>query len=174
MPDEDLVTLNDSRSHADDVASLSFDEFYKTEWRQVLALAYSLCGSTGMAADVTQDAFMAAFDRWDRIDNPPGWVRQVVANKAASTLRRKASETKALLRLRPAGDVPPLFDPAAEQLWAEVRSLPKRQAQVVALHYLDGHTLDSIAGLLGLSPNTVKTHLKRAKATLAQRNEDTP
>lgn len=154
------------------IPAMTFDEFYELEWRSIVALAYSLCGSTGMASDVAQDAFVAAFDRWSDITNPGAWIRQVVANKSVSTLRRKASETKALLRLRLADETTPPIDHDAEQLWSDVRSLPKRQAQVIALRYLDGSSVEAIADVLGLSQNTVKTHLKRGRATLAARSEE--
>ena len=49
---------------------------------------------------------------------------------------------------------------------AELRALPRRQRDCIALHYLLELTVAEIADTLGLSPNSVKTHLKRGLATL--------
>jgi RNA polymerase sigma-70 factor (ECF subfamily) len=54
-------------------------------------------------------------------------------------------------------------------VWAEVRRLPRRQAQVVALRYVLDLELREIADVLGCSVGAVKTHLNRARQTLALR-----
>ena len=51
--------------------------------------------------------------------------------------------------------------------WAAVRRLPRRQAQAIALTYLEGLTLQEIATVLDVSVPTVGTHLQRARRTLA-------
>lgn len=40
--------------------------------------------------------------------------------------------------------------------------LPARQRTVLVLRYLEGMGVDEIAGVLGIGPGTVKTHLVRA------------
>ncbi|MDP9219733.1 MAG: ECF-type sigma factor, partial [Actinomycetota bacterium] len=50
-----------------------------------------------------------------------------------------------------------------------VRSLPRRQAQVVALFYLYDLSVADVAATLELSEGSVKTHLSRARAALAER-----
>jgi RNA polymerase sigma factor (sigma-70 family) len=60
---------------------------------------------------------------------------------------------------------------ANEEVWRAVRSLPKRQAQCVALRYLDDRTTAEIAEVLGCAEATVRVHLHRAHAALAERLE---
>jgi len=116
---------------------------------------------------------MEAHRRWDSISgyhDPGAWVRKVAMNKARSRLRRRGAEARAYARhvgrerLLPAEMPEP-----ADHFWAEVRRLPRQQAKVVALHYLDDRPVDEIATILGISAGTVKTHLHRARATLAGR-----
>lgn len=145
-----------------------FADFYAREFRNVVVLAYALCGSTGMAEDVAQEACMAAMRRWDSLDNPDAWIRRVVANKSVSTFRRRAVEVKGLLLLRSTAPIEAEVTPETGELWTLVRRLPKRQAQVLALRYIDGATASQIAEILEVSENTVKTHLKRAKQALAK------
>jgi len=151
----------------------SFDDWYRREYRSVVALVYTLSGSRGGAEDLAQDAFVEAHRRWDSIagyDNPGAWVRKVAMNKARSRLRRRGAEARAytrhmILERRLPDEMP---DPA-EHFWAEVRSLPRQQAKVVALHYLEDRPVDEIAAILEISSGTVKTHLHRGRATLATR-----
>jgi RNA polymerase sigma-70 factor (ECF subfamily) len=98
-------------------------------------------------------------------------VRRVVANRAVSLRRRARVEADALVRRRRVDRYDDEPSVEHEHLWAEVRRLPKRQAQVIALHYVERLTTAGIAALLGLSEPTVKTHLQRARATLATRLE---
>ncbi|MCZ7534179.1 MAG: sigma-70 family RNA polymerase sigma factor [Acidimicrobiia bacterium] len=146
-----------------------FGSFYASELRQVVGLAYVISGSRSGAEDLAQDAFLAAYKRWEQVGrypNPGAWVRRVVSNRAVSVFRRRAAEAKALLRFRGSESVVPEHSPDAAATWAAVRRLPKRQAQVIALRYYDGSSIADIARILECSENTVKTHLQRAKQTL--------
>ncbi len=152
-----------------------FEAFYAREFRSVVGLAYALSGSRSGAEDLAQEAFIAAHKKWDKIgayDKPEAWVRRVVSNLSVSRLRRKASEMKAMTRLAGQRDDRTVLDelPAeAEHFWREVRRLPTRQAQAVALHYLEDMSVADIADVLECSPNTVKVHLHKGRGKLAER-----
>lgn len=145
-----------------------FETFYARELASVVGLAFVLSGSRSGAEDLAQEAFVAALRHWERIavfDDPGAWVRRVVANRAVSGFRRRAAEARALLRLDSRAEVPDL-SAASAATWDAVRRLPRRQAQAVALRYLDGRPVSEIGRILGCSENTVKTHLARARRTL--------
>jgi RNA polymerase sigma factor (sigma-70 family) len=150
-----------------------FDVFFRSQYRSVTGLAYVLCGDVGRAEDLAQEAFAAADRSWPRIsgyDDPGAWVRRVVANKATSLRRKRSSEARAFVRLnsrRAETETEMGIDDAA--LWSAVRALPRRQAQVVALTFLDGLDIPEVARVLTCGEATVKTHLHRAKLTLAAR-----
>jgi RNA polymerase sigma-70 factor (ECF subfamily) len=150
-----------------------FAPFYRREYRQVVGLALVLCGSLELAEDLGQEAFAAAYQQWDRIgsyDKPGTWVRRVVANKAVSVTRRRAAETRALTRLFARRLTVPGDIPAEDaEVWAAVRRLPRRQAQVIALTYLDELSPAEVAEVLGCGEGTVWTHLRRARLTLSKR-----
>jgi RNA polymerase sigma factor (sigma-70 family) len=67
-------------------------------------------------------------------------------------------------------DLPAAADP---ELWLLVRRLPERQRWAVALHYVEDRSLADVAAVLGCSEGAVKTHLSRARATLARQLSDT-
>ncbi len=100
-------------------------------------------------------------------------MRKVVANRSVSWLRRVAVHAKVIVRLgQTPGDQHGLDAEVGLDLWREVRRLPRRQAQTVALIYLDGLSRRDTAAVLGCSEETIKTHLSRAKRTLAARLGD--
>jgi RNA polymerase sigma-70 factor (ECF subfamily) len=150
----------------------SFDGFYEREYRLLVALAHALTGSRAHAEDIAQEAMIAAYRRWDdvsRMDAPHAWVRRVCANIAVSFVRRRIVEARGLLRLRSRRvDVMELDDDDAA-FWAEVRRLPRRQAQCIVLLYVYGCTVAEIAQVLGCSDGSVKTHLSRGRSKLAKR-----
>lgn len=152
----------------------SFEAFYARESTALVGLAYVLTGSRYGAEDLAQEGFLAAYRHWDRIagyDDPGAWVRRVVANRAVSGFRRSRAEARALIRLRPTEYVVPEMPVESERVWQEVRRLPARQRQVIALRYLDRRPIAEIARILECSENTVKTHLLRGKHALVQRLE---
>lgn len=164
-------------SHAgvdDMIDAGSFEAFFRREYRPVLGLAIVLCHDRWIAEDLTQEAFAAANSQWfdvGGLDRPEAWVRRVVANKSVSRWRRQVAEVSALRRVSDRGTPSPDPQLSAEtvELWAVVRSLPKRQCQVLALTYLDGLSTSEVGEVLGCSPATVKTHLQRGRAALARR-----
>jgi RNA polymerase sigma-70 factor (sigma-E family) len=150
--------------------SSSFDDFYRSEFRHVLGLAFVLTGNQSVAEETAQDAFTAAFRRWHSIvayDSPGAWVRRVACNRAASVVRRRVREAKALMRLVGRTQSYLELDEGDEAFWHAVRRLPARQAQVVALRYLEDYSVRDIAEILDCSEGTVKTHLSRARHAIA-------
>jgi RNA polymerase sigma-70 factor (sigma-E family) len=168
----------DRESASPSYASERFDEFFLREYPRVLAVATALSGNRWAAEDLTQEAFLAAHSDWDRLsryEQPSAWVRRVVANKAVSTFRRRQAEARALTRwwLLERTEVPDLsrFDP---DFWRAVRSLPKRQAQVIVLYYLEDLAVEDVANILDVSTGTVKRHLYRGRETLARSMNASP
>lgn len=149
----------------------SFDEFYRTEWSRVLGLVYALSGSKWAAEDMAQEAFLRAHRDWARVaamDHPGAWVRTVALNLARSGLRRRGAEFRALRRwIGLEATAFPELESTSEDFWRVVRSLPRRQAEVVALHYGDDMAVRDVAAVLGIAESTVKTSLQKARAALA-------
>lgn len=147
----------------------SFDSFYQREVRGVLAVTMALTKHRWEAEEATQEAFLRAFRDWDsvgRMASPEGWVRTVALNLARGRWRRMKSEARAVLRLGAPGDRSQP-DPESRRFWDAVRDLPARQAQVVALTYVEDLDSARVGQILGISAATVRVHLARARETLA-------
>lgn len=148
-----------------------FEAFFRREYRSVLGLALVLCGHRAVAEELTMDGFEAALRNWKTVstlDSPGAWVRKVVSNASVSRYRRLAAEARARLRMsgESAGSVSDWGDNT--DVWEAVRRLPRRQVQTVALFYVEGYGRREIAELLGISDESVKTHLDRARKKLEQ------
>lgn len=150
-----------------------FAEFYRREYSAVVALAYALSGRPALAEDLAQDAFLATHRVWDKVaryDSPEAFVHRVVANRAISSARRLVTEARAWTRL--ASRAPPQVENLAladVEFWSAVRSLPRRQAQALALRYLEDRSDEEIAAILRCSSATVRVHLHRGRVALARR-----
>lgn len=154
-----------------EAAPEAFDSFFLREHDTVLGLALALTGDRGIAEDIVQDAFLEAFRRWDRIgayDQPGAWVRRVVVNMSVSSFRRHRSELR-MLRLLVARHRSAVTELSASTVafWDAVRMLPKRQAQVAALFYLEDLAIADIARILEMAEGTVKKHLHDGRKGLA-------
>jgi RNA polymerase sigma-70 factor, ECF subfamily len=151
----------------------SFVAFYAAEYRAVLTFAATLCRDLHASEDLTQDAFLAAQRRWGelrRFDRPDLWVRRVVANRSVSRWRRLVSDERRIRKLAELRQSSRDQSSARDEVdvWRLVRQLPARQAQVIALTYLEDRSLADVAAVLGIGVETVKTHLQRGRAALAR------
>ncbi len=166
------MTIGREATHEPATTAQTFDDFYAATSRRTLALAHALTGNWGDAEDLVQDAFAAAARRWDQVglyDDPSSWVRRLVLNRSVSRWRRLQREALAVVRLgNRTDDAIPVDDPTDPAFWAAVRRLPAQQARAVALFYVEDLSVDEIARQLQCSTGTVKTHLSRARAALAE------
>jgi RNA polymerase sigma factor (sigma-70 family) len=151
-------------------------ELFTTEGRSLVRLARLFVDDRDAAEDIVQEAFLRLARHAGRIDAPekaPAYLRSIVLNLARDHNRR------GLVSLRHHAtrgrEVDVTDDDVGDQLVASeqhrrvldaVRALPARQRDCVALRYFEEYAIDAIASTLGLSVNSVKTHLRRALASL--------
>jgi RNA polymerase sigma-70 factor (ECF subfamily) len=151
---------------------VSFPAFYEAEYRAMVRLAAALVGRWDVAEELVQDAFVSLHGRWDQVsryESPEGWLRRVVLNRSVSALRRRAVEVRLLGRLSRLRERQAELPPVESEIWRAVAALPKRQAQVIALMFVDDLSVSEIASVLECEENTVRTHLRRARQSLATR-----
>lgn len=85
-----------------DEVGLQFDTWYREEYPRVLAALTVVIGNGDVAADATAEAFVRAYERWDRVSrmlSPGGWLYRVALNVARRRARRLSLERE-LLRPR--------------------------------------------------------------------------
>ena len=124
------------------------------------------------AEDVLVTAFTKMFERIDQFKGEgsfEGWVRKIVVNEALSYLRK--NKCMHLTTEIEAADREPDFNDVGNQLEAEdllklVAALPAGYRIVFNLYAIDGYTHKEIATQLGISENTSKSQLSRARSYL--------
>lgn len=144
-----------------------FDDLFRSTWPRAVAAARRIVGPGGDPESLAAEALTRAYDRWPSVRRhpaPDAWALRVTINLALDRSRRDARAHG-----RPGrGDAAASTVDAADDVTAmrmalghALRSLPEKQRHAVALRYLAGCEEADIARSLGVSPGTVKTHLKR-------------
>ena len=120
-------------------------------------------------------AFTKIFERIDQYKNEgsfEGWIRRVMVNESLSYLRK--SKNMYLEMDIAAADREPDFSRAESDLEAAdllkmIGDLPTGYRVVFNLYAIDGYSHHEIADQLGISENTSKSQLSRARALLQKR-----
>jgi len=144
-----------------------FSEFFRREFERLVRTVYLVLHDQQSAEDVAQDAFGQLYLNWAKIsryDNPQAWLRRIAIRMAVRVARREESR-RALTRGQSPRSLPPERDP---DIAAALRALPAQQRAAVALHYYEDQSAEEVGALLGCSASTVRTHLLRARARLAE------
>ena len=97
-----------------------FDTFFEEESDRLFKALYFVTGNRHDAEELTQDAFLKLWERWDqidRIDDPTAYLFRVALN----TFRRRRRRAAALRKLMPVTELPDAFEEA--EMRADVRRL---------------------------------------------------
>jgi RNA polymerase sigma factor (sigma-70 family) len=65
-------------------------------------------------------------------------------------------------------------DPRLERLRSEIERLPRKQREVVLMHYLEETSVADVAAVLSVTPKAVEGRLYQARRRLRQRLDTTP
>lgn len=147
---------------------------YAMHWNGLVRLATLLTRDASVAEEVVQDAFVALHRRWGSLSDPQaatGYLRTSVVNGARSVLRHRGVEE----RYRQPG--PP--EPAGPEehavrsvedaaVLAALRTLSRRQQEVLVLRYYADMSEQEIAETLGMSRGAVKSHAHRGISALRE------
>jgi RNA polymerase sigma-70 factor, ECF subfamily len=150
---------------------LSFESFFDREARTLFRRLYAVTGNTGEAEEIMQDAFLALWERWDRVgamDDPTGYLYRTSMNIFRKRGRRAALAIRRRLALAP--DLVPFADIDAQQdVVAALRTLsPRQRAAVVLLDVMD-YSSEEAGRALGVTAGTVRGLASRARETLRRR-----
>lgn len=150
----------------------NFDEWYRREYKTVLAAAVVASGGDrAVAEDAAAEAFVAAFRKWDSVsvmESATAWTVTVATNRVRrvqrSLFRRRAREQR-----HSAANAKMTTDehaPVDSDLWDAVNRLTHKQRQALVLRYVEGATQVETADELGIAPGTAAATLHQARARL--------
>jgi RNA polymerase sigma-70 factor (ECF subfamily) len=155
---------------------IDLDALFRAHATPLLRLAVVLTGDRALAEELVQDAFV----RLLRSGSIPAtgaelaYLRRTVINlshghhRHLAVVRRRSNEPPANAE---AAEHEAVRRDAQRRVAAAVRALPTRQRDCTVLHYYADLTDTAIAETLGIGTGSVKTHLHRARAALAEQLE---
>lgn len=151
----------------------SFDERFDDLFALAMRPAWRLLNDRQEAENVAAEVLARALVRWNHLQASPtlpGWIVTVSTNLAIGHLR-KASRAP----LRPVVEVASAPSPDDRlDLVDALLTLPRRQRQALALRYFLDLSEADIAGQMGISVSSVKTHLQRGLRGLRHLLSETP
>ena len=135
----------------------------------VLRLCAVSLKNTADAEDVFQTVFLKytlSNQIFETAEHEKAWLIRVTVNCCRDLLKNLFRKRTVSLEEIAEYSVQPASEQSA--VLEAVRSLPQKYREVVYLHYYEGYTAPEIAGILHQNPNTVYTHLSRARELLKE------
>lgn len=152
------------------------DALFEQSYASIVRALVLLGGDLAAAEDATQEAFVQACVRWNRIsryDNPGAWVRRVAINKLHNANRSRRRGEAALRRMNTDDTTAPSPSDTESDLVAGLRQLPYKQRLCAVLYFVEGLSIAEVAETMEISPGSVSQHLSRARTALRSRLEVT-
>ena len=161
-------------AEADPAPPASFESFFEAEHARLLKATYLVTGNAQEAVEIVQDAFIAVWERWDRVavmGEPVGYLFRTAMNRFRSRARRAARAARRIVGGAEGGDA---FAAADERdaLARGLAALPARQRAAIVLTELLGFGSHDAAEILGVKDATVRSLASQARATLRTTLED--
>ena len=160
----------------------AFSALVRKYQRSVHALAWRKIGDFHIAEDITQEAFLKAYQRLSTLTEPQSfasWLYVITANQCKAWLRKKRTWIQSLedtssAQLEKAtysGHIIAENERMAEETQREVvkkllERLQESDRTVITLYYLGGMTYEEISNFLGVSVGAIKSRLHRARQRL--------
>lgn len=139
---------------------------------KMYAICYRYVKNAMEAEDILVTAFTKIFERINQYKGDgsfEGWIRRVMVNEALTFLRK--SRNMYLETDLDQADREPDYDQLSDHLEAEdlmrmIQELPAGYRVVFNMYAIDGYSHKEIADQLGISENTSKSQLSRARTYL--------
>lgn len=142
-----------------------FGAFYERTYDVAYRTALGIVRDPALAADVTQEAYVAAYRNRSRFrgEAPSGaWLHRIIVNQAISAIRRRRTAPRD-------ADLSPFITPddasgttSRLALFDALDALPARQRAAVILRYYHDYDYATIAQILGTTSTNVGALLTRA------------
>ncbi len=160
----------------------AFSTLVRKYQKPVHAFVRRKIGDFHIAEEITQDIFLRVYEKLPTLKNHntfAGWLYVIAARQCFAWFEKKRIPMESLDAMPPAELEELTYgqyrakqqEEFANEQQREVverllQKLPEGERSVVTLHYLNSMTCEDISKFLGVSPNTVKSRLHRARKRL--------
>jgi RNA polymerase sigma-70 factor (sigma-E family) len=150
--------------------SEEFAEFARAQAGQLFRIAFMMCNDWHGAEDLVQVTLVKVYVAWGRLrrdSNADRYARTVLLNTFLSQRRLKRSGEIPTAEIR---DLPtPGVDADLRMtLLTALRRLPPRTRAVLVLRYVEDHSIESVAALMGTTRAAIKSRNARGLAQLRE------
>ncbi|MET9604980.1 sigma-70 family RNA polymerase sigma factor [Streptomyces sp. NPDC006512] len=159
------------------VLPVEFTAFHSQQHRAYLRYAHLQLGNAKMAEEVVDDVFTFLLKVWSQA------LREASLHGFAWAVLREHVERRLAVLARPVAMVETAWFAALRRtsrerlellesklgLYAAIAELSERQYDVVLLTFLLGNESDTVARMMGISPATVRSHIRGARRTLSRK-----
>ena len=150
--------------------ALSFETFFRTEARTLFRRLCTVTGNSAEAEEIMQDAFLALWERWDRVgalQDPTGYLYRTAMNVFRKRRRRAALALRRAFSLAP--DITPFseIDEQQDVVAALAELAPRQRAALVLTDVMD-YSSEEAGRALGVTAGTVRGLASRAREHLRQ------
>lgn len=160
----------------------AFEVLYQRTIRRVYNLVVRLVGSAQEAEEVTQEAYLQAYQNLNHFEGRASfftWVYRIATNVSLQHRRRRmrrahnlpaASADESKLSAAPSTDFNPERELERRTLYtgllSSIARLTPAQRTVMVLGPIQGNSYEQMSGLLSVSTNVIKGRLHRARENL--------
>lgn len=160
------------------VKTNDWQKIYSEYSPKLLGICRRYIQDTPAAEDILQDSFITAIQNVHQLKDEKmlfAWLKKIVVNNALQHLRKSSKET--FITEEPS-EIPETsftmnsneeknhvlaYDFTQEELLSSIDSLPHHHKSVFNLYFIENFSHSEIASQLGITVNTSKSHLLRAK-----------
>lgn len=146
---------------------IPFEEFFEAERDRLFGLLFLVTADRGEAEEIAQDAFVAIWERWDRIhvlENPSGYLTRTAINLFRKRHRRKAVLRQILSRPQSRNHEGPAD--SRLMLSEALGVLSPRQRAALVLTELNGYSAEEAGRILRVKPSTIGALKYQGRAAL--------
>jgi RNA polymerase sigma-70 factor (ECF subfamily) len=144
----------------------AFAELLRRYERAAWATAWKVLRDYHAAQDATQNAFVEAYRCLGQLRSPDHfgvWLLRITRREALRLARRRPpAHLLVVPGDHPAGEAGERLTQQSGDLLLAIGRLPEHERLVIALRYLDGHSVAEVARLTGRPVGTVTKQLSRA------------
>ncbi|HEY1079425.1 MAG TPA: sigma-70 family RNA polymerase sigma factor [Bdellovibrio sp.] len=153
----------------------AFSELVKRHQRSVLRLSLRFVKDMGAAEDVTQDAFIKAYEKLNSFEGRAtfkSWLFQIAVNTARNKIRESKRDTVDIddvqLAVGAEAEKTLVHSAVANILNTEVEKLPFKQKTALVLRVYEDLSFNEIADIMECPYDTAKANYRHALLKLRQ------
>jgi RNA polymerase sigma-70 factor, ECF subfamily len=146
---------------------LGFESFFEENRSKLFGALCLVTGNRQEAEEITQDAFLKLWERWDRVsilEDPVGFLFRTAMNVFRNRVRRTALAARKAIRFIERADDLAAVEDRDEMVRAMRRLTPHQRAALVLTGYL-GWSSEEAAKVLGVRASTVRALATKGRAT---------